>query len=253
MLAADFPSALDAPWWAPYGPNVVINWLFRVAGVLTLRNAARICFVLLLLSTVGCASRVRHAPGYSARSTMELQRAEFTFGKNKPCYRGDPCDLSLPDGSTFAFSNVDTDRSSLSEFRPQFDVEYRGSRARCATKQDSAVFACSIVPAEEPGVAYELEVQPRCMSGRLVRRDAGSETVSRLETDAINVLGMHTPFREVALLDESGPVVSSDSGHFGGHVDLYTRRNRPVRPSELLAVVAFQSMLRLDGRPLGCI
>lgn len=230
------------------------NLLSRVAVSLSLWGVARICIAVLLLLTVGCYSRVRHAPGYGTRSEMQLQRAEFTFGKNKPCYRGDPCDLSLPDGSTFLFSNVqNTDRSLLTEFRPRFDIEYRGSRASCATKQESVAFTCSIVPADEPGVAYELEVLPRCTSGRLLRRAAGSETPSRLETDIISVLGTQDPFREVALLDETGPLVSSDSGHFGGHIDLYTRRDRPVRSSELLAVVAFQSLLRLEERPLGCL
>lgn len=184
-----------------------------------------------------------HAPGHAAQADMVKHELRVVTGRF--CHSG-ACDKQGP-GGRFAFSNVWFLALNGARETTRFDIAHQGVRARCDTGRRGS-FGCSIT--ERTGDRYELALADGCLDGTLSR--PGTDAWWSIQTDRVTIGGHVAPAREVALVDDAGPVAFVQASA-DDNLDVFTRRGSAPAAPLLVAVVAVQAFLQLDGLPAACL
>lgn len=198
--------------------------------------------VAVLAGLVGCGWN--HAPGYAGREAMtELPLPSV---KGQLCQPG-ACDLQGPLG-VIRVSNVSASVVNGDRRETKFQIDYQNASASCfgpaatGNGDQTVPLACKIG-------SSVLAVQPGCTAATFTE---SATTTYPLRTDVVTVLGHHAPGREVTLSDGLGVLALTDAPSSFDRV-LYTRPGSYITAQQMLALLAIQTFVQMEGHPSECI
>ncbi len=165
--------------------------------------------------------------------------------KGQLCASG-ACDLQGPNG-VIRVSKVTSNVVNGERRETQFQLDYQGASASCFGPAATGAGDQTIPLACKIGSSV-LAVEPGCTAAKLTE----SASVSYpLHTDVVTVLGHHAPGREVTLSDGLGVLALSDAP--SSDRVLYTRSGSYITTPQMLAILAVQTFVHMDGHPSECI
>ena len=181
-----------------------------------------------------------------------MTRVEMPWVTGELCSWG-WCNLDAPGGEV-RIADVQVEGVSDARTATRFKVRYRGAQASCVhPSPDGPTLSCEIAEGAAQPVIQRLEVDRGCTTARIQQVDAEgvSDDTLFLRTDVVEVLGVESPAREIALLDKQGVRALSDAP--GSGLVFFTRPRAPMQSTAVVAMVAYHAFLDIEGRVPQCM
>lgn len=218
--------------------------------MLSHRFMSRRILTALLLGSLSACHTWTHAPGHEQRETMT--RVEMPWVMGEFCSYG-WCNLEGPDGE-IKIADVHVEGVSDARTATRFKVRYRGAQASCMhPSPDGSPLSCEIAEGAAQPPVQRLEVDLGCTTARIIpaSTDMPNETPLMLRTDVVEVLGVESPAREVALMDRQGVRAFSDAP--GNGLVFFTRPRTAMQSTAIVAMVAYHAFLDMEGKVPQCM